>query len=205
MMAISQYSIFIIVITVIISLVAFNNIGLMDKLILWPARMDSPNQYYRLLTSGFIHADYSHLFFNMFSLYFVGRSVEFFYAGIDKHSLYIVLYLTAIIVASLPSFTKNRHNHYYRSLGASGGVSAILVSGVYFQPWSQIYVLVIPMPYIVFAILFIGTSYYLSRKGGSYINHEAHLWGAIYGLIFTFLIDPSHGQLFIQQLMQPRF
>jgi len=177
----------------------------MDKLILWPARMDSPNQYYRLLTSGFIHADYSHLFFNMFSLYFVGRSVEFFYAGIDKHSLYIVLYLTAIIVASLPSFTKNRHNHYYRSLGASGGVSAILVSGVYFQPWSQIYVLVIPMPYIVFAILFIGTSYYLSRKGGSYINHEAHLWGAIYGLIFTFLIDPSHGQLFIQQLMQPRF
>ena len=177
----------------------------MNKLILWPSQMDTPNEYYRLITSGFIHADFSHLFFNMFSLYFVGQSVEFFYDDIGKHTLYIALYLSAIVVASLPSFAKNRHNHYYRSLGASGGVSAILVSGVYFQPWSEIRVWFIPMPYVVFALLFIGTSYYLSRKGGSYINHEAHLWGAIYGLVFTFLIDPYHGQLFLQQLMHPSF
>ena len=201
-----DYTLIILVLTVVISLSAFNNQQISEKLILWPRRMDQPGEYYRLLTSGFIHADYMHLIFNMLALFFFGRAVEQMYeiVGIPK-ALYLVLYLAGIVAASLPSFARHRNNPYYRSLGASGGVSAVLFAFVYFAPWQIIYVWFIRVPGIIAAVAYVVYSAYMSKKGQSYVNHDAHLFGALFGFVFTLLFAPDHGKNFIAQLMNPSF
>ncbi len=197
-----SYTIIIIIITAAISIYTFSNEAVYNKLILWPRRMDSPGEYYRLITSGFIHADWTHLIFNMLTLFFFGRYVEVNYPSSE---LFAALYLIGIVAASLPSFIKNRKNSYYRSLGASGGVAAVLFAFVYMAPWQTIYVWFIPIPGIIAGIAYLGYSAYMSRKGGDYINHDAHFWGAIFGLVFTLIIDPTHGQSFIEKLASPSF
>ncbi len=194
----------IIVVTALASFAAFNNQEIFNKLILWPRVMDKPAEYYRLLSSGFIHADIGHLFFNMFTLYFFGEFVESAFSYLNTPILFLILYLTGIVIASLPSFLKNRHNSYYRSLGASGGVAAILFASIYFNPWAKISFMFLPIgiPSIIFGVLYVGYSAYMDRKGGTNINHNAHLWGGIYGFTFAFAFDPTHGRIFIDQLLQ---
>jgi membrane associated rhomboid family serine protease len=194
-------TIIVVAITALISYAAFNNNELYNKLLLWPRKMDNPVEYYRLLTSGFIHADWNHLIFNMLTLYLVGQGVEQMIGP-----LYMLLYITGIIVSSLPSFIKNRHNSYYRSLGASGGVASILFFSIYFFPWSRIYLFFIPIgiPSILFAVAYLIYSAVMSRRGDGKINHDAHFFGSIYGLIFALIIDPSHGGTFLFELMHPR-
>ena len=201
-----SFSLIIIIITAIVSYATFTNNELYNKLILWPRVMDNPAEYYRLLTSGFIHADWTHLIFNMLALFFFGNHVQdmlTYYTG--KSFLFPALYLLGIIVASLPSFVKHRNNGYYRSLGASGGVAAVLFAFVYMQPWAVIYVWFIPMPAILAAVAYLVYSAYMSRRGGDNVNHDAHFWGAIFGFLFTLVFEPTHGQLFLQQVMQPSF
>jgi len=201
-----SFTLIIIIITVIISASAFNNQKVMQDLILYPRLMDSPKTYYRLFTSGFIHADWMHLIFNMFTLFFFGRNVEFIFQMTGMHSYsFLILYFLGIVVASLPSFYKHRNNSYYRSLGASGGVAAILFAFVYFAPWETIYIWFIPVPTIIAAIAYLIYSAYMAKKGGDNINHDAHFYGAAFGFIFTIIFEPTHGQLFIQQLLQPHF
>ncbi len=193
-----------VIITVLISLAAFRDAGLTNKLILWPAKMQTPAEYYRLLSSGFIHADSMHLLFNMFTLFFIGSYVESYYRVIDGRFSYLLLYLAGIVVASLPSFFKHRHNHYFRSLGASGGVAAVLFSMVYISPWEGLYIFgILPIPSIVFAILYLVYSAYMSRRGGDHINHDAHFWGAVFGFVFTWIVSPQPGELFLRQITQP--
>jgi len=191
-----------VVATVLVSLAGFNDERTINKLILWPARMRAPGEYYRLLTSGFIHADGMHLFFNMFTLFFIGSGVEMAYEFYINWLLYAVLYLAGIVVASLPSFLKNRDNSYYRSLGASGGVAAVIFASVYFDPWARIYA---SLPLIVFAVLYLTYSAYMARRGGGYVNHDAHFWGSVFGFVFTLIADPDHGSGFLAELMSPRF
>jgi membrane associated rhomboid family serine protease len=191
-----------VVVTGIVSFLAFNNQQLSDKLILWPRAMHKPEEYYRLLTSGFIHGDIAHLLFNMISLFFVGSYVEQVFAMFSNKNLYLLLYLGGIVVASLPSFVKHRNDPYYRSLGASGGVSAVIFSLVYLAPWVRLSIFFLPMPGIVFAVLYVVYSIYMSRRGQGPVNHDAHLWGALFGFVFTFICDPTHGFLFISQLTE---
>jgi membrane associated rhomboid family serine protease len=201
-----DFTVMLVVITVLISLAAFNDGRFSDKLILWPARMHKPNEYYRLLSSGFIHADYAHLIFNMFTLFMMGGVVErnFIAFGMTPW-LYVLMYLAGIVTASLPSFFKYKDNPYYRSLGASGGVSAVLFSSVYFAPWDKISIYFIPIWNILFAVLYLAYSVYMSRKGRSTINHDAHFWGAVFGFFFTLIIEPSHGRLFFYMIQQLPF
>jgi membrane associated rhomboid family serine protease len=202
-----SYTIIIVAITCIISLVGFTNESVVNKLILWPRKMDNPMEYYRLLTSGFIHADWMHLAFNMYALYIFGSNVQmiFGYLGIQSE-LYVMLYLTGIIVASLPSFLKNRHNAYYRSLGASGGVASIIFFTIYYFPWSRIGIF--PIPFNIYAIVFGGLylayEAFMARRGMGNVNHDAHFWGSVYGLFFAFLLDPTHGKGFIDTIMHPQ-
>lgn len=196
----------VVIITVLISLGAMNNGELMNKLILWPRHMDNPSEYYRFITSGFIHADYMHLFLNMFALYSFGNIIESYYAVLlGSSNMYIIMYLSGIIASSLPSYLKHRNNSYYRSLGASGGVSAVLFAFVYFAPWTIIRIWFIPIPGIVAAVAYLAYSAYMNKKGTDNIGHDAHFWGAVYGFLFTIVFEPSHGQLFIDALLHPAF
>lgn len=198
-------SIIIIILTVIITIAAFNNVELMNKLILYPAIMKKPAELYRLLTSGFIHADWNHLIFNMIALFFLGRWVEQYYAMIGKPTLFVWMYLSAVALSSLPALIKHRDNYYYRALGASGGVSAVLFSFVYLAPWQTIYVWFIPVPGIILAIGYLIYSAVMSKKGVDNVGHDAHFYGAVYGFAFTWIFDPTHGQIFLQQITNPSF
>lgn len=196
----------IVIITVIVSIIAFSNEELLNKLILYPAQMKSPAEYYRFITSGFIHADWIHLAFNMWVLWIFGKYVETLYAGVlGKPFLFPVLYIMALIASSLPAFAKHKDNYYYRALGASGAVAAIIFSFVYYNPWATLLFWFIPMPAIVFAVLYLAYSAYAARKGGDNVGHDAHFYGSVFGFVFTLIFDPTHGQVFIQQILQPQF
>ncbi len=190
-----------------ISVSAFSNNTLYNKFIMYPYGMHEPKEYYRLLSSGFIHADWMHLFFNMFTLYAFGQYVEQTFEAMGKPYLFPILYLMAIVASSLPDMIKHKDHSYFRSLGASGGVAAVLFSSVYFYPWAKIQIMFIPfgIPAVIFAGLYLAYCVYASKKGNDNINHDAHFWGAIFGFVFTFLFDPSHGRIFIQQITNPVF
>ncbi len=201
----SSLTLLLVIVTVLVSIAGFRNPQLIDKTILWPARMEGPADYYRFLTSGFIHQDTMHLVFNMFTLYFMGGYVESLYAAMGMPFAYVGLYLAGIVASSIPSFLKNRNNSYYRSLGASGGVAAVLFASVYFSPWTKLLVFFIPVPSIVFAILYLVYSAYMGKRQSDNINHDAHLWGAVFGFFFTLLVSPDHGRFFLEQIIRPQF
>jgi len=192
----------IVVITVGISIAAFNNSALMSKLILWPGYMTTPNEYYRFLSSGFIHADWNHLIFNMISLWFLGGAAESILG-----SGVITLYLTGIILSSLPTFIKYRNDTRYRALGASGGVSSLTFLFIYYAPWAKLYLFFIPIgiPALLFGVLYLVYEAYMAKKGGTTMNHDAHFWGAVYGIVYALFTDPSHGVMFLNSLMHPSF
>jgi membrane associated rhomboid family serine protease len=192
--------------TVIMSLIAFSNEELKRKWILNPYLVHHRNQWWRMLTSGFIHADFMHLFFNLFAFYGFGMAVENYYNVIfeEKGMLYfIVLYLGAILVANGPSLVKNKDNHWYNSLGASGGVSAIIFAAIIFQPWSKIYFFgIIGVPGIILGPLYLFAEYKLSKsENATGINHDAHFWGAIFGVLYTIALKPDLIFFFYDQLM----
>jgi membrane associated rhomboid family serine protease len=195
----------IIILTCIISFSAFNSEKITNDLIFWPPMIKNKNQYYRFVTSGLIHADITHLAFNMITLYFFGRMMEdFFIARIGKPG-FLLFYIAGIILSELPSYFKHRDNYYYRSLGASGAVTAVLFSYILLAPWQTMYVFFIPIPAIIFAVIYIAYTAYMNKRGGDNINHSAHLWGAIWGLVFTFLMEPKVLPHFFEQLMRPGF
>jgi membrane associated rhomboid family serine protease len=197
----------IVAITCITSFVAFSNEKLMNEFIFYPPPITRDNQWYRFITSGFIHNDIQHLAFNMFTLYFFGNNWEAAYndyLGLGK-IWYIVLYFCALIVSQIPSYIKNRNNYHYRSLGASGAVSAIVFSMILLMPWSTLYVFVLPVPAIIYAVLYLSYTIYMSRKGGDSINHDAHLWGAIFGVIFSIVLKPEVLSIFLEAITHPHF
>ncbi len=192
-------------ITCVVSFMAFNNARLMNDLILWPPAITRHREYHRLVTYGVIHADGSHLLFNMITLFFFGRVMEGLYTASLGTLGFALFYIVALVVSILPTYLKNRRNPNYRSLGASGAVSAVLFSYILIAPWSRIVVLVLPMPAIIYAVLYVAYSVYMDRRGGGNVNHSAHLWGAAFGVIFTLLIRPDVLPHFLGQLAQPRF
>lgn len=196
---------FLIGITCLVSWMAFNNRKLMDRLILWPPAIDKHRQYDRLVTYGFIHGDFMHLLFNMITLFFFGQQIEQLMARVMGVWVYPLFYLSALVVSILPTYLKNQKNPNYLSLGASGAVSAVLFAFVLLAPWSTIGVMFIPMPAIVFAVLYVGYSIWMDRRGGDRINHSAHLAGAAYGVLFMAIMEPRVLGIFLQQLGNPSF
>ncbi len=195
----------IIAITCVVSFLAFNNVRLMNDLILWPPAITRSREYHRLVTYGLVHADFGHLLFNMITLFFFGRVMEGFYTKTLGTLGFALFYIAALVVSILPTYLKNRANPNYRSLGASGAVSAVLFAFILLAPWSRIVVLVVPMPAIVYAVLYLIYSFYMDRRGQDNINHSAHLWGAAFGIAFTLVLKPEVFSYFLYQLSQPRF
>lgn len=193
----------IILATVGVSLVAFRDRQLMDRLILWPPAVSRGRQYYRLLSYGLVHADGMHLLFNMITLYFFGRAMEPLFAHYIGDAGYVLFYAGGLLVSILPSYLANRDNPAYRSLGASGAVSAVLFAFILLQPWALLYVFFIPAPAIVFAVLYVGYSVWAERQSRDNVNHSAHLWGAGYGILFMLIMEPRVLAVFWQQLTNP--
>ena len=193
----------IIAITCVISFMGFSNPQLIDRLILWPPAITRGKEYWRLASCGLIHADVPHLVFNMLTLYFFGRAMEGFYASRIGVIGYLIFYVGGLVVSSLPSYLQHKNDSRYRSLGASGAVSAVLFAFILLSPWSKIIVFVIPMPAILYAVLYVVYSIYMDRQRTDNINHSAHLWGALYGVIATILVEPRVVGVFLQQLASP--
>lgn len=194
----------IIAITCVVSFLAFNKPKLMDDLILWPPAIQRHREYHRLVTYGLVHADFGHLLFNMLTLFFFGRAIESFYAMELGRLGFLLFYIGGLVVSILPTYLKNRRNPNYHSLGASGAVSAVLFAYILFAPWNRIIVFVLPMPAILYAVLYVGYSIYMDRVGRDNINHSAHLWGAAYGVAFTLAIEPQVFTHFLALLVNPR-
>ncbi len=188
-------TIVIILITCGISIWAFNNREVMGKLIFDPIAVTKNNQYYRFLSSGFVHADFMHLIFNMITLYSFGPIIERSFNSIEVFGqygnlMYVLLYLTAIVVSEIPAYFKNKNNSGYLSLGASGATSAVIFAAVLFYPTLRLSMMFIPipMPAYIFCIVFVVVSSMLDRFYPTNINHSAHIFGGLYGLAFTVLM-----------------
>lgn len=179
----------IILFTTVTSYIGFSNNQLVNDFIFHPVSVKEKNQWYRFITCGFIHADLVHLAFNMISLYMFGEEVEKAFAaifGTKGKLLYLLLYISALIVCLLPTYFKEIDNYYYRSLGASGAVSAIVFTGIFLFPTAKIGIFIIPpfIPGFIFAPIYLYASAVMAKKGQDNINHSAHIWGSIYGIVF---------------------
>jgi membrane associated rhomboid family serine protease len=160
-------------------------------------------QYYRFITSGFIHADHVHLFFNMFSLYFFGTTIEYIFGIVFESSgtlYFIALYILGIIVSDIPSYMKHRNNPGYNALGASGGVASVIFASIIFQPLANIYIYFIPVPGFILGIAYIFFSWYQGKKANDNVNHDAHLYGAVFGVLFCAVLYPQSLPQFIEQI-----
>lgn len=193
-----------IALTVAVSYLAWRNPKLMERLILWPPAV-ARGQWHRLLSYGFVHGDGQHLLFNMVTLYFFGGLIERSYAGYLGPIGFVGFYLSALLVSILPTYLRHRHDAGYRSLGASGAVAAVLFAFILISPWSLIIVFIVPVPAIVYAVLYVGYSVWAERRGQDNVNHSAHLWGAGYGVLFSLVMEPRILGLFLDRLANPSF
>jgi membrane associated rhomboid family serine protease len=181
----------IIIATSIISFIAFNNHRLLDQFIFYPPAVRR-GQIYRFFSCGLIHADFGHLIFNMISLYLFGEAVEskFMEAfGPVGRLVYLGMYVLALAVSVIPTYINNKDNYHYRSLGASGAVSAVIFAGILFFPLARLGLFFIPI-YVagfLFGIIYLFVSGWLDKRGGGNINHSAHIFGALFGVGFTII------------------
>jgi len=185
-------TLYITIITVAVSILAMYNHALMDKLIFHPYSVHNNNEWYRFFTCGLVHADFMHLAFNMFSFYMFGDYIEQYFAmifGRSGSSMYIILYVSSLLVCLIPTYLNHYKQYNYNSLGASGAVSAIVFVGIFLQPTMQIGFFIIPpiIPGFIFGPIYLGLTAYLAKNGQGGINHSAHLWGSLYGVVFLII------------------
>lgn len=197
---------FLTILTVLTSLMAFNNHELFAKLLHSPYAERHRKEYYRLITSGFIHADWMHLFVNMFVLYQFGSIVEHYYLagfGMWGRMVFLLMYLGAIVVGDIPTLLKYGQNPNYRAIGASGGVSGVMLAYTVFAPWQKIYIYgLIGIPSILAAVLYLAYSSWAARQNRDNIGHDAHFFGAVFGFLFTIMINPRFMNHFLENFMR---
>ncbi|MEQ8469940.1 MAG: rhomboid family intramembrane serine protease [Marinoscillum sp.] len=202
-------TIIIIAITVVVSISAFNNAEIFQKCLMNPFMVSKKGQYWRLITSGFVHGSFIHLGFNMFTFYFFGRVVEQVFGqilGASGSIVFILFYLSALIVSDLPTVLKNRNNVNYNTLGASGAVSAVVFASILYFPLEKIYLFgIIGFPGFILGIFYILYSYFQGKNMSDNINHDAHLYGAVYGAVFGIIVYPASASGFVEQISSYSF
>lgn len=198
-------TVFIIILTVGISFYAFGNPKVMNDYLFLVHRINNQKEYFRFVSSGFIHADFNHLLFNMITLFSFGSYVEAYFDAIfpsNSKVIFVLFYMSAMIVSQIPSYFKNKNNYQYASLGASGAISAVLYASILFDPWSKIYFfMIIPIPAVIFGALYLALSYYMHKNKIFNWEHLVHITGAIYGFIFPALFYPDLLLNFINQII----
>ncbi|SDR89873.1 Rhomboid family protein [Mucilaginibacter mallensis] len=188
------------IITILTSLMAFSNEDLLAKLILHPYTVYRKKNIYTVFTSGLIHNDWMHLIFNMFSYFFFAFNLE----RLIGHWQFGFLYIVSLALSDLPTIFKHKDDYGYRSLGASGAVSAVIFGSILYNPWATLMILPLPIPiwYFAFGVLYLVYCHYAAKYARDNVNHDAHLFGAICGLGLTIILHPSILPAFFQQISE---
>lgn len=199
-------SLIIVIITIAVSVYAFSNPDVTRALSLKPTLVYHKFHVHRLISHSLVHADWSHLLVNMYVLFIFGRVCEGYFGvvfGAKSDFFFLQLYFLSLIVSSVYSVFKHKNNIYYSAIGASGAVNAVVFTSIFFDPWNKLYFFgVLPIPGILFGILYLGYSLYMGKKGNDNIGHDAHFIGAVFGMVFPILLDPSLLSHFIQKLTE---
>jgi len=201
-------TIIIILLTGAISLLAFSNESIMKKYQLNPYQMYHNNQWYRLLTHGFLHGDWIHLLVNMLVFFSFGTAIEnqfeiLAHKGMISNNIlhFFILYFGGMVIATVSTVFKYKDNPDYNAIGASGAVSAVVFTYIFFSPTNSLLLMgIIPIPAILFGVLYLIYSQYMSRKSGGNVNHDAHFIGAVFGFIYPILLKPDLINYFVSQL-----
>lgn len=198
-------TLYIIIITGIVSVMAFNNDRLFYKLQFNPYNVKRHNEWYRFISHALLHGDWMHLLLNMFVLFMFGNAVEHYFLqlfGLKGKIYFLLLYIGGVVFASLSTYKKYHNDIHYNSVGASGAVSAVLFSSIIFNPMTQLCLWgILCFPGVLWGALYLGYSWYMDRKGDDNINHDAHFWGALFGVVFTIGLKPVLAVLFVEQLL----
>jgi membrane associated rhomboid family serine protease len=185
--------------TIVTSIYAFNDTSLFGRFMLHPYSVSRKHKVYTLITSGLIHADWMHLIFNMITFLSFGFPLE---RAIGSWQFGLI-YLVGLILSDIPTVIKHKNDMWYNSLGASGAVSAVLFSAILLAPFNSIFIFPIPFPIwsIIFGPLYLVYCVYASRQSRDNINHDAHFFGALTGLILTIIVVPGVISGFLNQLL----
>ena len=194
---------FIFAITIITTIMAFNNVELLSNLILHPYSVARNKKTYTVITSGLIHNDWMHLAFNMFSYFWFAFPLE----RLMGHWQFGLLYVASLILSDLPTIYKHKDDYGYRCLGASGAVSAVIFGYILYNPTSKMLIMPIPfeIPAIVFGPLYLTYCYFASKHARDNVNHDAHMYGALSGLIIVILFDTHVVSQFISEVSRAYF
>jgi len=193
----------IVALTCLISIQGFNNQNFQNQCLYVPYSVKHNNEYYRIISHMLVHADFAHLAFNMISLYYLGSFLEmelsYAYGTLGTY-YYLLIYLFGGIAATVLPFIRNSDNSMYRSLGASGAVSSVVFATIIWNPELELMLLFIPIPIKAYILgpLYLAYEYFAMKKGGSGIAHDAHIGGAIFGILFVLLIDANKGVEFLE-------
>ena len=184
--------------TILTSIWAFSNDNAYANMILHPYSVYHGKRQYTVITSGFIHNDWMHLIFNMLSFYFFAFNLEL----IIGHWQFGLLYFLSLILSDLPTVYKHRNDEWYHSLGASGAVSAVIFGAILYNPMGKMMIMPIPIgiPAVLFGILYLVYCNYASKRASDNINHDAHMFGALSGLLITIALNPHVVHDFITQV-----
>lgn len=198
--------------TVLVSFMAFNNRDLFLQLKHWPYQEARSGQYYRWLSSGFVHADPLHLIFNMLTLYIMAGDqdgspgLESWFMDYFPQwgaTLFLLFYLLSVVAASSATFYRYRHTPSFASIGASGAVAAVLFAEILLHPEGYASFMFFPVrvPAYLFGILYLWYSSYAARRGGDNIDHYAHFFGAVFGIFFMLALAPELASAFVRALL----
>ncbi len=201
-----QINILIIIITAISSVMAFNNATMFHNMKFNAYVIRQNRQWYRFFTYALLHADWMHLFVNMFVLWSFGRIVEMMFAqyfGPMATVYFLLLYVGGVVFSTLPSYAKHKNHDWYNAVGASGAVSAILFASIIMYPQGSVMFIFfpVPIPSWIFGILYLVYSAYMAKKGTDNVGHDAHFWGAVFGLVFTIVLNPAFVVEFFHYLL----
>ena len=198
-------TIIIIAVISLVSVIAFSNRTLFHKWLFSPYLINEKHQWHRFFTHMFLHADFMHLLFNMFTLFFFGRFVEAVFLrdfGEKGILLYILFFLVSGFCAGVPAYYKHKENFTYSAVGASGAVSAVLFASILFDPLSKIYIFLIPIgiPAFIFGPVFLYFSARMSKKGTDNVAHDTHFWGSVFGFLFPLALNYKYIIVFFEKI-----
>ncbi|MCX7697291.1 MAG: rhomboid family intramembrane serine protease [Bacteroidales bacterium] len=190
-----NFYLWILILTTLISVLAFSSSNLMSKMMFRPYQIYEHGEWYRFFTYGLVHADLIHLLVNMWVLYIFGSVVETSLVqlkGFRGEMFFLMLYVGGLVFSPLLSFQKHKKDIFYSAVGASGAISAVVFAFIIMYPLAPLMIFPIPIqiPAVFFGIAYVIYSWYMSRKANDQIGHDAHLLGAIYGIVFMFIIEP---------------